>query len=490
MEWKGVMPAVTTKFTSDDKLDLEMFSTNINAQLDAGVSAIILGGSLGEASTLSNEEKEQLVKHTVESCQGRVPVVMNIAERATKQAVTLAENAQKWGAEGLMLLPPMQYKATDYEVMAYFEAIAKSTDLPIMIYNNPVDYKIEVTLEMFERLLKLDNIKAVKESTRDISNVSRIKNSFGDACRYPYEYIHELQKTLASKHGVPVESIVITGGSNEALRVTGLAISSQGGNIVAGKPTYLALMSYAEVWGSKIKWVPVDSQKGYDLKKIKSSVDDETKMIFIANPNNPTGTLLNQQSLKDFCEEMSKKTIVFCDEAYYDYINEDNYPSMDYLIRKGENVIISRTFSKVYGLAGLRIGYLVLRPELADQLFGDYSVIRRPNIMAQTNVLAVSAASEALKDEDFYKFSLNKANEEKDKIYKLLDYLNLKYINSSTNFVFFESKKHINELSEQMLEKGVIVGRPFPPFYDWCRISTGTSEEVDVFMKAMLEVYG
>ncbi|MEO0687795.1 MAG: dihydrodipicolinate synthase family protein, partial [Cyanobacteria bacterium J06649_11] len=112
------MPAVTTKFTSDDTLDLEMFSTNINAQLDAGVSAIILGGSLGEASTLSNEEKEQLVKHTVESCQGRVPVVMNIAERATKQAVTLAENAQKWGAEGLMLLPPMQYKATDYEVMA------------------------------------------------------------------------------------------------------------------------------------------------------------------------------------------------------------------------------------------------------------------------------------------------------------------------------------------------------------------------------------
>jgi histidinol-phosphate aminotransferase len=163
---------------------------------------------------------------------------------------------------------------------------------------------------------------------------------------------------------------------------------------------------------------------------------------------------------------------------------------MDYLIRKGENVIISRTFSKVYGLAGLRIGYLVLKPELADQLFGDYSVYRRPNIMAQTNVLAVSAASEALKDEDFYTFSLNKANEEKDKIYKLLDYLNLKYIKSSTNFVFFESKKHINELSEQMLDKGIMVGRPFPPFYDWCRISTGTSEEVDVFVQAMLEVYG
>ena len=180
MDWKGVMPAVTTKFTANDELDLEMFSINLKAQLDAGVSAIILGGSLGEASTLSNNEKRILVKHAVDVIEDKVPVVMNIAERSTKSAMDLAKNAQDWGAKGLMLLPPMQYKATDYEVMAYFRSIAKSTDLPIMIYNNPVDYKIEVTLEMFEALLKLDTIKAVKESTRDISNVTRIKNAFGE----------------------------------------------------------------------------------------------------------------------------------------------------------------------------------------------------------------------------------------------------------------------------------------------------------------------
>ena len=319
--------------------------------------------------------------------------------------------------------------------------------------------------------------------------LNAIKNSFNDACRYPYEFIQELQKTLAKKHDVPIESIVITGGSNEALRITGLAISNKGGNIVAGQPTYLALMNYAEAWGAEIKWVPVDSDKGYDLKKIRESIDKETNMVFIANPNNPTGTLLNANSLADFCEDISKQTLVFCDEAYYDYVNEKDYPSMDYLARKGENVIISRTFSKVYGMAGLRIGYLVLRPGLADDLFGKYSPYGRPNIMAQTNVLAVAAASEALKDTDFYKFSLKKANEEKDKIYKLLDYLDLKYIKSSTNFVFFESKKHIDKLSAEMLEKGVRVGRPFPPFYDWCRISTGTSEEVDRFIESMLEVY-
>ena len=319
--------------------------------------------------------------------------------------------------------------------------------------------------------------------------LNAIKNSFNDACRYPYEFIQELQKTLAKKHDVPIESIVITGGSNEALRITGLAISNKGGNIVAGQPTYLALMNYAEAWGAEIKWVPVDSDKGYDLKKIRESIDKETNMVFIANPNNPTGTLLNANSLADFCEDISKQTLVFCDEAYYDYVNEKDYPSMDYLVRKGENVIISRTFSKVYGMAGLRIGYLVLRPGLADDLFGKYSPYGRPNIMAQTNVLAVAAASEALKDTDFYKFSLKKANEEKDKIYKLLDYLDLKYVKSSTNFVFFESKKHIDKLSAEMLEKGVRVGRPFPPFYDWCRISTGTSEEVDIFIDSMLEVY-
>ena len=180
MEWKGVMPALTTKFDSNDTLDLNMFSVNLGAQLDAGVSAIILGGSLGEASTLSDDEKRVLVEHAVEFVDNKVPVVMNIAERSTKNAIRLAKNAKKWGAKGLMLLPPMQYKATDYEVVTYFKAIAEQTDLPIMIYNNPIDYKIEVTLSMFDELLQLDSICAVKESTRDISNVTRIKNAFGD----------------------------------------------------------------------------------------------------------------------------------------------------------------------------------------------------------------------------------------------------------------------------------------------------------------------
>ena len=180
IEWKGVMPAVTTKFTDTDGLDIPAFKKNIKAQLDAGVHGIVLGGTLGEASTLEDHEKRTLTKETVAYVDGKVPVMINIAEQSTKGAIAAAQKAEDDGASGLMMLPPMRYKAGDQEVIQYFSDVASSTKLPIMIYNNPVDYKIEVSLAMFEVLLKHDNIQAVKESTRDISNVTRIKNNFGD----------------------------------------------------------------------------------------------------------------------------------------------------------------------------------------------------------------------------------------------------------------------------------------------------------------------
>lgn len=178
-EWEGVMPAVTTKFTEADTLDLKLFEYNIEAQLAAGVHGIILGGTLGEASTLSETEKKILIRETAGIVKGRVPVIMNIAEQTTKGAVEAAHKAEENGAAGLMILPPMRYRANELETVTYFKTVAESTGLPIMIYNNPVDYGIEVTLDMFEDLLTFSNIQAVKESTRDISNINRIRNRFG-----------------------------------------------------------------------------------------------------------------------------------------------------------------------------------------------------------------------------------------------------------------------------------------------------------------------
>ncbi len=180
IQWKGVMPAVTTKFTETDELDLNMFEVNIKAQLEAGVHGIVLGGTLGEASTLLDEEKRQLTQATVDIVKGQVPVLINIAEQTTKAAIHAAQKAEEDGAKGLMMLPPMRYKSGDRETVEYYKAVANNTSLPIMVYNNPVDYKIEVTMDMFEELLKCDNIEAVKESTRDTTNITRIKNRFGD----------------------------------------------------------------------------------------------------------------------------------------------------------------------------------------------------------------------------------------------------------------------------------------------------------------------
>jgi len=179
-KWKGIFPAVITPFFENDELDLKTFRLNLSVQIEAGIDGIILGGTLGEASVLTMEEKEKLVKSAIEISAGRLPVVLNIAEGSTREAIRQAEKAKQWKADGLMLLPPMRYKSDHRETVTYFKNIAFATDLPIILYNNPVDYKIEITGDMFEELTGCSNIQAVKESTRDVSNVTRMLNRFGN----------------------------------------------------------------------------------------------------------------------------------------------------------------------------------------------------------------------------------------------------------------------------------------------------------------------
>jgi dihydrodipicolinate synthase/N-acetylneuraminate lyase len=180
IEWTGVIPALTTKFRSDDSLDLHALEINLQAQIDAGISGAIIGGSLGEASTLNLEEKESLIRSSVNVSSGQIPILLNIAEGSTKEAVHQAQLAESWGAEGIMLLPPMRYRSDERETLAFFKSVARSTSLPILVYNNPVDYKTEITIGMFADLMECQNIQAVKESTRDVTNVSRLRGRLGD----------------------------------------------------------------------------------------------------------------------------------------------------------------------------------------------------------------------------------------------------------------------------------------------------------------------
>lgn len=309
-----------------------------------------------------------------------------------------------------------------------------------------------------------------------------MEEAFDIGCRYPYSYNPSLQNLIAEKEGVSPEHIVLLAGSTEGLKIAGITYAGAGNEIISGLPTYLSMMTYAETWGANVNWVPLDKDFNYDLAEIEKRVSSKTKLVFLCNPNNPTGKLLPAKEVLDFCESVSNKTMVFSDEAYCDYIEDPNYPSMTKLVKEGKNIIVSKTMSKVYGIAGIRLGYLVARPDIAAKL--------SERVVASTSVMAIEAGKAALMDEEFYQFSLKKNKEARQMIEKTLDSLNLTYLPSQANFIFFHANMDVSELGAKMREKGIIVGRPFPPLNDWCRISTGTLEEVQLFNNALIEVLG
>ncbi len=179
LTWDGIYPAILTPFDKDGAIDYDMFKKSLETQYDAGCAGFVIAGSLGETSTLTNEEKFALVKFA-KKVLPKAPILVNVAESKTTWAIDFAIKAKEIGADGIMLLPPLLYKASDHEVVEYFKEVASATDLPILIYNNPVDYGIHVTVEMFEELEDCPTIEAVKESTRDLTNVTRMINRFGD----------------------------------------------------------------------------------------------------------------------------------------------------------------------------------------------------------------------------------------------------------------------------------------------------------------------
>lgn len=302
--------------------------------------------------------------------------------------------------------------------------------------------------------------------------------AFENGCRYPSNT--ELSQMIADKEGVTTDHVVVTGGSTEGLCATGLTYGIAGGEIIAADPTFQAMLRYAENQGAYVHRVPLNDKLEHDLEAMASRVTSKTRLIFVCNPNNPTGTLLDKDKLRDFCNSLENKAVIFSDEAYYDFITEPDYPSMVELVKEGKNVIVSKTFSKVFGLAGLRIGYLIARPDIAARI--------DRNVMANTNVIAIAAAQQALDDNEFYKFSVSKNLEAKNAIYKTLDELKLQYIKSHTNFVFFNSGIPTRQLIGEMRNRNVIIGRPFPPMDNWARISTGTIEEVNAFNVALKKV--
>jgi histidinol-phosphate aminotransferase len=304
--------------------------------------------------------------------------------------------------------------------------------------------------------------------------------AYDEACRYPFAVESELVQQIAEREQVSPDHVIIGAGSTEVLCMAGAAYGLEGGEVVAADPTYLGLMRYAETVGGYVHRVPLDDTMTHDLELMDRRTTASVNLVFVCNPNNPTGTLVAGDRLRRFCEEVSRRAVVFVDEAYYELVEDAHRDSMVDLVRAGHNVIVARTFSKIYGMAGLRIGYGIARPDIIARL--------RPYSMGFPNILGLRAAMASLEDEAFLTMSRQKMAEARAFTYDLLDDLGRDYVPSQASFVFFHTGRPIESFQAAMAERGVLVGRPFPPFMDWCRVSMGTMDDMQDFATALRDV--
>lgn len=295
--------------------------------------------------------------------------------------------------------------------------------------------------------------------------------------RYAFDELEEFKKIIAAKNGVDPSYVLLGAGSGELLCQTGIAYGLEGGRVLSAYPTFPLLMNYAEQMNAKWDRVDLNEKLEHNFEALSSAIKSDTKLVFFCNPNNPTGTVVNDSTIRSFCQEASKKTLVYADEAYIEFLEPSQQKSLVGLVQSNPNIIVSKTFSKVYGLAGLRIGYVIGHPDTLKKIakFGD---------TISPSQTAIAAAKASLGDEDFMKMVRDK-NEVARKV--LTDYLDSKkifYGKSLNNVVFFPAPMDGKKILSTLDEKGYLIRIWEYQSKEWCRVSIGTEEEMKGFVKA------
>jgi histidinol-phosphate aminotransferase len=304
-----------------------------------------------------------------------------------------------------------------------------------------------------------------------------LNQSAPDANRYGYDLKLALVKDIAKKEGVNPEQIILSSGSTEAIFSTMLAYMANGEAVTADL-THGLIFRFAPAMGGTVATVPVTSGLEFDLDAIHTRTTSNTKLVYVCNPNNPTGTLIDGNKLRDFCTSLPKETIALIDEAYLEFTDDFPRTSMVDLVKAGHNVVVTRTFSKIHGLAGLRVGYAITRPDIAKR-------IALCSVCRFQGRLGVVAANVSLHDTEFHELSRRKIKEGREVVYKACEELDLNYARAAGNFVFIDPKMSHAEYNKRMLAQGIQAARQFPIKDDWARITIGTTEEMKVFARAL-----
>ena len=291
----------------------------------------------------------------------------------------------------------------------------------------------------------------------------------------------EFADLVADLNSVDSNQIAVGFGSREILNKAAMMNGLDNGEMVSPRLTFEAINQYAKsAMNTKIIRVDMNDEMHIDLDKMASSITKDTKMVYVCNPNNPTGLALDSNQLESFCKEVSKKIVVFVDEAYHEYAIGDGYKTMAHLVNSNNKIIISRTASKVHGLAGLRVGYAISSTKVAPRL--------KTYLNGSLNVVGLRAAIASYSDDRFQEFSIRKNNQARKIVTDHLDKKDIKYLPSHTNFIFLKTGLDINKFQPAMEKYGVKVGRPFPPYNNWCRLSMAKPEEMKFFNRGLDKV--
>ena len=350
------------------------------------------------------------------------------------------------------------------------------------ILDDITPYEPGKPIEEVKRELGLDKVYKLASNENPYGPSGKVLDAIMDAARnanrYPDGGCFYLRQKLSAMLDVPPSELVFGNGSDELIILALRAFVHPGEEVIISDPTFMVYKIGARIAEAEVVAVPaVDFQ--YDLEAMLAKITPKTKMIFIANPENPTGTCISPEKMEELIEGVPRNVVVFIDEAYYEFAKGEGYPeTIKYTRRKDRNVIVSRTFSKAYSLAGLRLGYIIARDDISRAV----NKVREP---FNVNSIAQAAAIAALDDIDSLRASLELVRTEKKRIYAALDGMDVKYVPSRANFILIDTGRDSKEVFQRVLKEGVIVREMSAwGLRGFVRMNIGLKEENDEFIRA------
>ncbi len=299
--------------------------------------------------------------------------------------------------------------------------------------------------------------------------------------RYPWVNTNLLIDKIAAPYGLKNENVLMAAGSSEILGLVAHYASLQKGNAVSADPTFRSWWNAAEKCGLNIIKIPLTVDKKHDLTAMLSSINSQTRLVYVCNPNNPTGTVLPADNLKSFIEEASKKALVMLDEAYIEYCDE---PSLAAMVANNKNLVVVKTFSKIYGLAGARAGYALAHADTIDQLAS-----LQPWANAGVSAVSIAAASASLDDKDFISSTKTKNAAAKQAACNAFKELKIPYIDSHTNFIYYSSNGFNGDINAELKKNNIEGTRIIEETGRWTRITVGTMDEMKIFTDVLKQIW-